>query len=108
MISVIEAKDIVRNNVTPLTATTLPIQDAFGFVLAEDIYASIDIPNFRQSSMDGYAFSFDDYSEDKKLILAGEVPAGVHADFENLSGKAVRIFTGAPVPDGTDTVVMQE
>lgn len=108
MISVSEAKDIVRNNIEPLTPVTVPLQQASGLVLAEDIYASADIPAFPQSSMDGYAFAFDDYISQKKLQIAGEVPAGMYVNLGNLAGKAVRIFTGAPVPEGADTVVMQE
>jgi molybdopterin molybdotransferase len=108
MISVSEAKQIIRNNIEPLTPVTVPIQQASGLVLAEDIYASLDIPAFNQSSMDGFAFCYNDYKEDKRLEIAGEVQAGVNKSFQDLTDKAVRIFTGAPVPAGTDTVVMQE
>lgn len=108
MISVNEAKDIIRNNIEPLTSVTIPLQQASGYVLAEDIYASIDIPAFPQSAMDGYAFSFSNYKSGQRLEIAGEVPAGVNKTFDSLSQKAIRIFTGAPVPDGADTVVMQE
>jgi len=108
LISADEAKQIVRNNIEPLTPVTVAIQQASGLVLAEDVYASIDIPAFPQSSMDGYAFVYDELIDNKKLEIAGEVQAGVSKSFENLAGKAVRIFTGAPVPEGADTVVMQE
>jgi len=108
MISVSEAKDIVRNNIEPLAPITVPLQQAAGLVLGEDVYAAVDIPAFNQSAMDGYAFAFEDYSVAKLLQIAGEVPAGVDINFENLAGKAVRIFTGAPVPSAADTVVMQE
>ncbi|HEX8356202.1 MAG TPA: gephyrin-like molybdotransferase Glp [Segetibacter sp.] len=108
MISVSEAKAIIQANVQPLPPVIVPLQQAFGLVLASDVYASFDIPAFRQSAMDGYAFSFADVISGQKLKIAGEVPAGVHRSFNDLSRKAVRIFTGAPVPDGADTVVMQE
>ncbi len=108
MISVSEAKQIIRTNIEPLTPVTVALQDAAGLVLAEDIFASVDIPAFRQSSMDGYAFKYKDFAEEKKLEITGEVPAGVNKTFEDLTGKAVRIFTGAPVPEGADTVVTQE
>jgi molybdopterin molybdotransferase len=108
MISVDEAKDIVRSNIEPLPPVTIPLEQASGYVLAGDIYASIDIPSFPQSSMDGYALSYNDYKPGKRLEIAGEVPAGVSRAFDNLSDKAIRIFTGAPVPEGVDTVVMQE
>lgn len=108
MISVSEAKQIIQNNIEPLPPVIINLCDAAGLVLAEDIFASIDIPAFNQSSMDGYAFVFQDFEEGKRLEIAGEMPAGANKTFENLAGKAVRIFTGAPVPAGADTVVMQE
>lgn len=108
MISVNEAKDIVRKNTGPLTPVTVPLRRATGLTLAEDVYAEIDIPAFNQSSMDGYALSFNDYFPGSLLEIAGEVPAGMQKSFTDLTGKAVRIFTGAPVPEGADTVVMQE
>ena len=108
MVSVDEAKDIVRSNIEPLPPVTIPLEQASGYVLAEDVHASVDIPAFPQSSMDGYALSFNDYKPGKRLEIAGEVPAGVNRAFDNLSDKVIRIFTGAPVPEGADTVVMQE
>lgn len=108
MISVSEAKQIIQDSIEPLAPVIVSLQEAAGLVLAEDVYASVDIPAFIQSSMDGYAFAYQDYSENKKLQIAGEIPAGFDKVFENSSGKAVRIFTGAPVPSGADTVVMQE
>ncbi|MDB5191146.1 MAG: molybdopterin molybdochelatase [Segetibacter sp.] len=108
MISVSEAKEIVLNNATPLTPVIVAIKDAAGLVLSEDVYASTDIPAFNQSSMDGYAFCFNDYSANKQLQIIGEVAAGDNKSFDNFSQKTIRIFTGAPVPDGADTVVMQE
>src|SRR3954449_11216063 len=108
MISVSEAKSIVRNNTESLVPVKVQLQKAAGLVLAEDIYAAVDIPAFNQSSMDGYAFAFNHLVTGQKLPIAGEVPAGVNVSFENLAGKAVRIFTGAPVPTNADTVVMQE
>jgi len=108
MISVHEAKKIIADNVTSLTPTPLPLQQAAGLTLAEDVYASIDIPAFPQSSMDGYAFSFSDWQTRKRLAIAGEVPAGDNEIFTLAQGNAVRIFTGAAVPLGADTVVMQE
>lgn len=108
MISVSEAKNIIRNNIEPLRPVIVSLEQASGLVLAEDIFAAVDIPAFPQSSMDGYAFSYDNYISKEKLEIAGEVPAGADVNFGNLAGKAIRIFTGAPVPEGADTVVMQE
>jgi len=108
MISVEEAKQIVVNNSKRLSPLKLPLDGAGGSVLAEDVYASLDIPAFDQSSMDGYAFRFEDYYQNKSLIVNGEVPAGLTEHFILKAQQATRIFTGAAVPEGADTVVMQE
>jgi len=108
MISVSEARKIISDNITVMAAVPATIQKAAGHVLAADIYATRNIPAFPQSSMDGYAFNFEDWKEGQGLPLTGEMQAG-SADQSGLrSGTAIRIFTGAPVPAGADTVVMQE
>ena len=84
------------------------MQKAAGKILADDVYATTDIPPFPQSSMDGYAFLFSEWKLHKKLTLEGEIAAGNNKEMLLLPGKAVRIFTGAPVPPGADTVIMQE
>jgi len=76
--------------------------------LAEDVYASGDIPAFPQSSMDGYAFSFEGWKKHKKIKIVGEVVAGSNENITLEPGNAVRIFTGAAVPTGADTVIKQE
>jgi molybdopterin molybdotransferase len=108
MISVKEAKKIISENVSSLEPMTLPLQESAGLILAEDVYASMDIPAFPQSSMDGYAFSFEGWKKHRKLKIAGEVAAGSSETFTLTSENAVRIFTGAAVPAGADTVIMQE
>ena len=108
MISVTEAKKIISENISSLEPISLPLQVSAGLILAEDIYATIDIPAFPQSSMDGYAFSFGGWKKNKKLKIAGEVAAGSNENFTLAEANAVRIFTGAAVPPGADTVVMQE
>jgi molybdopterin molybdotransferase len=106
MISVNEAKKIIQQIVQSLSPVRLPLQDAAGLVLAEDIYASIDIPAFEQSSMDGYAIRFTD--KDDPLQIVGEMAAGTANKAVLQPNQAFRIFTGAPLPQGADTVVMQE
>jgi|SRR5688572_17235293 len=108
MISVSEAKKIISENVSNLEPVTLQLQQAAGLTLAEDIYATTDIPAYPQSSMDGYAFSFSGWKRYKKLKIVGEVAAGSMESFTLVPQEAVRIFTGAAVPAGADTVVMQE
>ena len=108
MISVTEAKNIIQENIQTLSPINLSLEQATGLVLAEDVYASMDIPAFPQSSMDGYAFAYDDWQKNKKLKIVGEVAAGSNESFSLSAGNAVRIFTGAAVPVGADTVIMQE
>ena len=95
-------------NVEPLEVVQLPLSDAAGLTLAKDVYATADIPPFPQSAMDGYALSFNSWKENKELIIEGEVAAGSSDSVEISLQNVVRIFTGAAVPHGADTVVMQE
>ena len=108
MISVIEAKTIISKNVSPLPLQKISLQKAAGLVLAEDIFSPIHLPPFPQSSMDGYAFSFSDWLKNKNLKISGIIAAGSQTHNELRPGNAIRIFTGAAVPPGADTVVMQE
>ncbi len=107
MISVKEAKDIIRNNTKALSEQMFLLKDAAGLTLAEDVYAKNDFPSFDQSAMDGYAFRFDEWNGEP-LQITGEVQAGATEKINTEKNQAVRIFTGAPVPKKFDTVVMQE
>lgn len=106
MITVNEANALIYNNVTRLTPEKRPISKAGGHTLAQDIYAPTDIPAFHQSSMDGYALKYDD--KDRQLSVSGELAAGTSRMLTIHSGECARIYTGAPLPEGADTVVMQE
>lgn len=106
MIAVSEAKKIISETVNALAPKRSLLSQALSFVLAEDVYAITDIPNFRQSSMDGYAIRY--VPGTSVLRLAGEMAAGAAEALELQPGEAVRVFTGAPLPMGADTVVMQE
>ncbi len=108
MITVEEAKRLITANSFALSPAIMQLPGAAGKILAEDLVAPADIPAFPQSSMDGYAFSFDDWERSKTLVIEGEIAAGSTNQELLPPGKAVRIFTGAPVPPGADTVVMQE
>src|ERR1035437_2320461 len=108
MISVSEAKKLVEENTALLEPAIINLYDATGFILAEDVYSSIDVPSFNQSSMDGYGFRFDDLKENHPLTIVGEIPAGVFPTKKLLPNTAIRIFTGSPVPEDCDTVVIQE
>jgi molybdopterin molybdotransferase len=106
MISVKEAKAIIDKNVALLQAKVLPLKEAQGLILAENVYAKMDIPSFEQSSMDGYAFLFEE--KDFPLAIQNKIAAGDNHLHMISSKQAARIFTGAPLPQGADTVVMQE
>ncbi|MDP1728177.1 MAG: molybdopterin molybdotransferase MoeA, partial [Bacteroidota bacterium] len=108
MISVREAKIIIQEHIVPLAPVDMLLQDAGGLVLAEDVLAKTNIPAFDQSAMDGYAFLFEDWLNHKTLKIYGEIQAGMTDAVTLLPGQAIRIFTGAPLPQGADTVVMQE
>jgi len=106
MIHVEDALRLVKTHVTPNHNTELKsIKNSVGHVLSEDIISPINMPPFRQSAMDGYAIHIHN---DLTYRLIGEVKAGDdhHPTLEQ--GEAVRIFTGAPVPDTANSVVIQE
>lgn len=84
----------------------LPLTDAFRYTLAADVTATVDIPFFVQSSMDGYAIRFAD--RELPLQIVDKMAAGITEKKQLKPGQAIRIFTGAPLPFGADTVVMQE
>jgi molybdopterin molybdotransferase len=108
MVNVTQAKKVILEHAVELTPVQLSLSRAAGMVLAKDVYAAINIPAYAQSSMDGYAFSFTDWKSNTTLKIKGVMAAG-SSETEALSpGNAIRIFTGAPVPAGADTVVMQE
>ncbi|RBQ12104.1 gephyrin-like molybdotransferase Glp [Pedobacter miscanthi] len=106
MISVKEAKNLISQQINPLSPITIGLTKAADHILAADVYAKFDIPAFSQSSMDGYALKFEDH--EKALTLVGEMAAGTAKNITIQNGETSRIFTGAPLPQGADTVVMQE
>ncbi|HAH55331.1 MAG TPA: molybdopterin molybdenumtransferase MoeA [Flavobacterium sp.] len=108
MINVTEAKQLINENCSVLKIKTLPLLEANGSILAEPIYAIMDTPPFDQSAMDGYAFSYQNWDKKCNLTVFGEIQTGNYSTEKVLANQAVRIFTGAPIPPGTDTVVMQE
>jgi molybdopterin molybdotransferase len=109
MISVQEAQSIIRAGVNPLGAETVALPNALHRVLAEDPAARIAHPAYTVSAMDGYAVSSKDItSSPKALLVIGESAAGHPYPGALESGQAIRIFTGAHLPDGADTIVIQE
>jgi molybdopterin molybdotransferase len=106
MITVNEAKNIVRTHSPVLPAVRLSLGEAAGHVLAEDVYSAIDFPPFNQSNVDGYAISF--LNQRENLLIGDTIEAGDREPRTLKLGHAIRIFTGAPIPAKADTVVMQE
>lgn len=106
MISVEQALHSVQNNTktTPYFETK-KVVEVLGCTLSEDVISPIDMPPFRQSAMDGYAVSLNGNGT---YTIIGEVKAGDGHHPKLKKGEAVRIFTGAPVPDTANAVVMQE
>ncbi|MBK9227261.1 MAG: molybdopterin molybdotransferase MoeA [Ignavibacteria bacterium] len=108
MISVSDARRLVNENCLAGRKVLLPLIKACGSVLAETLHSPIDTPPFDQSSMDGYAFFIENWNGHDALTIAGEIQAGSSTDRTLKPAEAFRIYTGAPVPAGADTVVMQE
>ena len=109
LLSVAEALARVTQGLEPLESERVKLEQARGRVLAEDIAAHLTQPPFDASAMDGYAVRAADVATlPATLRLVGEALAGRGFDGEVKQGEAVRIFTGAPVPKGADTVVIQE
>ena len=109
MISVAEAIQIVRQQTHALPAERVQIQQTLGRVLAEDVVADSDLPPFDRAQMDGYAVRAEDTKDAPvRLRIVGESAAGRGWHQQLEEGQAVRIMTGAPVPDGADSVQQVE
>jgi molybdopterin molybdotransferase len=105
MIQVNEALSIIAENSCKMPIRKIKVSKSLGYILAEAIYSPINMPPFRQSAMDGYAFSHSDLTHFEVINTS---QAGDFSNVKIEKNQAVRIFTGAFVPDDTDTVVMQE
>ena len=109
MIPFDEALAHVLERCAPLPPRPVPAHEAVGLVLAGDVVAAEAVPSFASTAMDGYAVhAADTAAAPVTLPVVAEVAAGHPADRVLRSGEAMRIFTGAPLPDGTDAVVMVE
>ncbi|MEM7545344.1 MAG: gephyrin-like molybdotransferase Glp [Pseudomonadota bacterium] len=108
MLSAAEALERTLALMTPLDAESVPLAEAAGRVLAAPVYAARNQPPFNASAMDGYAVRAADAVVGAVLTVTGEVQAGAAADRPVGAGEATRIFTGAPVPEGADAILIQE
>ncbi len=110
LLSVEAAQALITERVPPLPgAAPLPLRQALGRVLAADVVAPLPLPPFFNTAVDGYAFRHADLASGGETVLrlAGRVAAGQEA-VPLGPGEAARVFTGAPMPPGADTVLMQE
>jgi molybdopterin molybdotransferase len=106
-----KAREVIARFLTPLsTIERVHVRAALGRVLAHDVISPLDVPSHDNSAMDGYAVRYDDLKSDAEvtLAIAGTAFAGAPYGGMLRSGEAVRIMTGGVVPQGADTIVMQE
>lgn len=93
----------------PPSTEVIPLVQALGRVTAEEVFSPLDLPGWDNSAMDGYALrAFDVPEQGGYLEVSGRIAAGHSSDVPLQAGQAVRIFTGAPLPHGADSVVPQE
>lgn len=110
-LSIEQARERIQNDIVPITLQQrLPIRDALNRVLAKAVISKIDVPAYNNSAMDGYAIAGADISEEHAINfhLIGTAFAGIPFEGTCQAGETIRIMTGAVIPEGCDTVVMQE
>jgi molybdopterin molybdotransferase len=109
MLRVADALALLEARLAPaVAAEELRLHDCLGRILAEDVISAVNVPPHDNSAVDGWAFRRADLPADGILPMVGRVAAGHPLDGPLPQGGAVRIFTGAPMPEGADTVAMQE
>ena len=108
MISEEEARKKILETVRSLLSRRLPLSRALGCFAAEDYFARLPLPAFDNSAMDGYAVVASSCAKGKRLRVTAEQPAGRDKQLHVSPGEAIRVFTGAPISQGADAIVMQE
>ena len=103
-----DAARFILRDLTPLEAVRRPLREALDCVLAEDVVSPLDLPPWDNSAMDGYAVRGSDVAGPVELEVIETVPAGQMPRKQLGPGQATRIFTGAPLPAGADSVIRQE
>ncbi len=106
-----EAFEIVVTHAKTMPTEVVSIDHLLGRVLAKPVLSTCDLPPFDNSAVDGYALSLADVMQgiqDRQFRLSGEMKAGTRSPVAVEAGEAVRVFTGAPVPEGTGGIAMQE
>ena len=111
LLPISEMEQLIAQRVTPVAEDErVALRAAHGRVLAGDVVAGTDLPPFDNSAVDGFAVRSQDLdpAAETRLKVAGRITAGHRAETALRPGEAARIFTGAPMPAGADTVFMQE
>jgi molybdopterin molybdotransferase len=108
MITEEQALARILKKVLPLSPRKVPLLKARERFAANDVLARVALPRFDNSAMDGYAVVAASCADGKPQRLVGEQPAGMDRGLRIKAGETVRVFTGAPMPDGADAIVMQE
>ena len=108
VISEEEARRRILERVSPLDERAVSLASALDCFAAQDYFARVPLPAFDNSAMDGYAVVASSCKQGERLRVIGEQPAGPDRNLRVGTGEAVRIFTGAPLPQGADAIVMQE
>lgn len=104
-----DAISILKERLTTIAGTQIiPLEKAAGRILAQSISAPRNIPPTDNSAVDGYAFCFSDYKKNNNLPVSNRIVAGDTSNPKLFQNTATRIFTGAPMPQGADTIAMQE
>tara|TARA_B100000029_G_scaffold138029_1_gene132957 strand:+ start:11109 stop:12365 length:1257 start_codon:yes stop_codon:yes gene_type:complete len=110
-ISLEKAVSILEKRIKCIKKTQkIKLDQSLGRILSKDIFSKLNVPPFDNTAVDGYAFKYSDLNKNKEttLKLNGRIAAGQNFNKKIKKGEVARIFTGAKVPEGTDTVIMQE
>ena len=110
-ISLEKAVSILEKRIKCVKKTQkVKLDKALGRIASKDIISKLNVPSFNNTAVDGYAFNYSDLNKHKEtsLKLNGRIAAGQNFNKKIKKGEVVRIFTGAKIPEGTDTVIMQE
>src|SRR5213596_2358791 len=108
MISEEEARKKIIESVRPLASRRLSLSQTLGCFAADEYLARLPLPTFDNTAMDGYAVVASSCTKGARLRVTGEQPAGRDRQLRVSPGQAIRIFTGAPMPQGANAIVMQE
>jgi molybdopterin molybdotransferase len=108
MISERQAREKILEGVQRLPSRQMALSQVLHCFAAENYFARLPLPGFDNSAMDGYAVIASSCRKGQRLRVTGEQPAGPDRKLRVSAGEAVRIFTGAPIPEGADAIVMQE